>query len=149
MKTKTLIMVCLLLGFGLTQLYAQQKPYVDKWEVYLGFYIPCTGEVIEGTVTLHVIFLFSPDGFPLFIHQNPSMGELTCLSTGNVYKFVGGFVLNQSSYMNPGGAGLIYVENTHLMGPDISFDIHIRWTTVIKPNGEWVHDYYIENIQCN
>jgi hypothetical protein len=118
-------------------------------EQYLGFYIPCTNEWVEGLVTTHVVLLFTPDWIPIFIHQNPIHGELICLGTDNVYKIVGGTVLNQRSYFNPGGAGIIFIQNLHLKGNGVNFIAHVTWTTVIKPDGEWVHDYYIENIQCN
>jgi len=154
MKTKVLFMACLLAGIGLTQLSAQKRTYVDNWEVNLGFWIPCTSEWVEGTVTVHSVFSYTyiPDWdvyVDLFSHQNPLHGELICAETGNIYKIVGGVTLNQRSYFNPGGAGIIWIQNLHLKGNGVNFITHVTWTTVIKPDGELVHDYYIENIQCN
>lgn len=151
MKTKTLILVCLFLGIGLTQLSAQQNPYVGKSEIWLGFWIPCSEEWVEGIVTVHSVLQFTDEGYQIILNQHPMRGELVCPWNGNTYKIVGGIVGNQKSVFNPGGGaiGVIYVQNLHLMGNGVNFIAHVTWTTVINQDWEWVHDYYIENIQCN
>ena len=49
MKTKTLIMVCLLLGIGLTQLSAQKGAIKGEFtQTFDGYYLECTGDYLYG-----------------------------------------------------------------------------------------------------
>jgi hypothetical protein len=89
MKTKTLFMVCLLFGIGLTQLSAQPDKYnpnranvVWMTEQYWGAPVFCGGvnvNFLEGNLTFH--YVFHNQSMVLIIH-----GEVKSTRDGEVFK---------------------------------------------------------------
>ena len=96
MKTKTFVMLCLLLGIGLTQISAQaplpangKTGTVSWWRVWDGYWQPvyCDGVLVDdlsGTVTAHNIEFYR-DGFMVsaIMHY---YGQVVSLRTGEVFK---------------------------------------------------------------
>ena len=83
MKTKTLILLCLLLGIGFTQLSAQSVSYYMEWDYWTPIY--CDGvqvDYVTGTATAHVVEHYT-DGELVWLKMH-SYGEVTSES-GEVF----------------------------------------------------------------
>lgn len=88
MKTKTIILICLLLGIGLVELSAQTKTVVLEGSVPNGYFLPiiCNGTNVDylvGDFSYHVE-LHYVNGIPIW-QQGQARGELTS-SAGEVFK---------------------------------------------------------------
>jgi len=96
MKTKTCILVCLLLGFGLTQITAQKSNAKDTKSIqywYESTYwapVFCGGEFKEllegGVITVHVVLHYK-DGVALW-EKDQIKGEVTS-ETGEIFQIRG------------------------------------------------------------
>ena len=119
MKTKTLIMMCLLLGIGLTQLYAQ-KP--DETKTYSftfdqGYWSPvfCTNDQgilvlvdqITGTITSKVVVHYNNNDYQWYMLQ--WSGELTSALTNEVFQ------IHESNKIDIPNAG-VYAYHFNLVG---------------------------------
>jgi hypothetical protein len=101
MKTKSLLLLCLFLAIGMTRLSAQNGKngtgsvtYPDK---HIDFYVPayCYDEVLgenvlvdelTGSFTYHIIDHYK-NGV-LVWEMGPGRGEVTSITTGEVFKFM-------------------------------------------------------------
>jgi hypothetical protein len=95
MKTKTLLLLCLFLGIGLTGLYAQ-PPVVDGtksvvtteiWPYYDSGPVFCNGQVVDelfGSVKLHHVWHFE-DGIWVWANHTVD-GEVSSIHTNEVFK---------------------------------------------------------------
>lgn len=88
MKTKTLLILCLFFGIGLTQLSAQTKTVKIEGSVPNGYFIPiyCNGIQVDYLVGdfSYKVEIHYVDGIPTWQHGQ-AKGQLTS-STGEVFK---------------------------------------------------------------
>jgi hypothetical protein len=95
MKTKTLFLICLLLGIGLPRLFAQNSnshgTYTEVWERNVNWFAPvyCEGvevdRIVNSSVHAFVIQHFK-DGVSQFTHYNIS-GEGESTKTDETFTF--------------------------------------------------------------
>ena len=130
MKTKTLFLLCLLLGFGFTQLSAQSVNYTMEWEYWTPIY--CGGvqvDYVTGTATAHVVEHYT-DGELVWLKMH-SCGEVTSES-GEV------FTIHNDQTKEDMTEG-ICTYHFNLDGEDGTHYIgSFTW--------DWINDPYMENM---
>ena len=126
MKTKTLIMLCLITGIGFTQLSAQDLPpngntgSVSHFWVWDGYYtdipVNCNNDDVDrlvGKVTVHNIDHYK--GGELVWVKQQFDGEVTSALTGEVFK-VKDILKAEAPFANfPGHVHLVGNKGSHYM----------------------------------
>ncbi len=144
MKTKTCILVCLLLSFGLAQVIAQKSNAKDTKSIqywYESTYwapVFCGGEFKEllegGKITVHVVLHYK-DGIALW-EKDQIKGEVTS-ETGEVFQIRGEldkwYYVGDDLYLTWHN-NLIGNWGTHYIG-----DVTVNWT-------QWI--FYPGNNRC-
>jgi hypothetical protein len=85
-KTKTFLLLCIMLGFTKGEVTAQGNQ--SHWEASYNVYIPCAAEMASGILTLHQVVITNKNGRITKFHLQPQGGELIGASTGTVYRAI-------------------------------------------------------------
>ena len=136
MKTKTLLMVCLLLGIGLTQLSAQNgkngNGVISLWRVWDGYWQPvyCDGVNVDnltGTVIYHVAVHYKNGN--LILENVHYSGVVQSSNTTEEFKMSEVDKVNNIKGILSWHFNLIGNQGTHYVGT-------ITWDMVNDPNFE-------------
>jgi len=114
MKTKTFFVLCLLLGFGLTQGSAQSYSYWEVWDQY-AINVYCDGELVDnltGETNVHTILHFNNQDELVWARQQFN-GELTSNITGEGFTVTDEFVFDEIVGTGTGHCNLIGDAGSH------------------------------------
>ena len=125
---------------------------VETYEINDTFYVPCAGESVEVSGTIHEVIHITEDasgGFHLHITSTPMGLSGTGLSSGDIYQGVG--ATNFTRYIAPGYTGVVAaVDNVRLIAPGPGNNLYIRSTFHFtrNANNEPVVLRVVESMTC-
>ena len=114
MKTKTFLVVCLFLGFGLTQSSAQSS---SSWYVWDGYAINvyCGGVLVDnlvGETNVHEILHFNNQDIWVWGRQQYH-GELTSVNTGEGFTVNDEYIYYPATWLGEGHCNIIGDAGSH------------------------------------
>src|SRR5688500_15986551 len=125
---------------------------VETFEINDTFNVPCAGESVEVSGTIHEVFHITEDangGCQLHLNRSPTGLSVFGLSSGDIYRGAG--ATNFTRYIAPGYTGVVSaVDNTLLIGPGPGNNLYIRsrFHFTQNANNEIVVLRDVEGITC-
>jgi len=138
--------------FLIPQITSSQTLSIDKFvDVSVDFVLPCTGEDLVGTVTLHDFIVYNKDGKIFKSHVQPQGGKLIGQTSGIVYNAVG--VSQEKETLISSGETKTWsgIDNFHLVGigkDGVKYKAYLKMHYTINSNGELTVDDAKNTITC-
>ena len=130
-------------GFSLMQAQTEQV-YVQQ---FISEWLDCAnggaGEMVEGTIEVHLAFLDGDAGYV----GHPQGQYLTGVDTGIKYRSVGATVYRVHDGPGNGASNVTYINRFHFVGKGTHFYVKENFRLGENSNGVTV-DYYNVSIEC-
>ena len=148
-KSAFLVIICLFLGAGLSQISAQtfHEEWVFDIECDWGLWVWCLEEPVHGTLVYNVVYRLDKEENLKGFHANVKAGKLTGCTTGIVYKIRNSW--NDGGKLNKNNDQQVwnYVDKMQIVAPGgEKFTIVFKGKLIVNANGEIIKDFYVESM---